>query len=431
VEGIVALVAVIATFVTPVVIVREVLAYRERKARLALAPTPRALPPGTEAELAEAKAERDRLRERVENLESIVCNVDYSLNQKLGRLIDEQRAALGGPPPPTASADGPPLPSSSRTPPPPAPPPPAAPSPAPPAPSPPAVAPVDLGRTATAALIAAPTPSLGGLQPGAVLANRYKIERLLGRGGMGAVYLAHDEVLGDAVAVKVIASAFAADEPALLERFRREAAAARKVTSPNVIRIHDLGEARPGLLYLSMEYFPGRTLAEIITARGSVPLADCLDYLRQICAGLAAAHDAGVIHRDLKPHNVLVGERGVVKLIDFGLAKATTASLTATGLLLGTPHYMAPEQVRGQAVDAQSDLYSLGALAYHLVAGRPPFTGDNPIAIGFAHCSEPAPAVTALRPDVPAPVAAIIAAALAKAPADRPRSVAEFRAALG
>jgi serine/threonine protein kinase len=203
---------------------------------------------------------------------------------------------------------------------------PSAPSPAPPAPSPPAVAPVDLGRTATAALIAAPTPSLGGLQPGAVLANRYKIERLLGRGGMGAVYLAHDEVLGDAVAVKVIASAFAADEPALLERFRREAAAARKVTSPNVIRIHDLGEARPGLLYLSMEYFPGRTLAEIITARGSVPLADCLDYLRQICAGLAAAHDAGVIHRDLKPHNVLVGERGVVKLIDFGLAKATTAS---------------------------------------------------------------------------------------------------------
>jgi hypothetical protein len=132
--------------------------------------------------------------------------------------------------------------------------------PAPPAPSPPAVAPVDLGRTATAALIAAPTPSLGGLQPGAVLANRYKIERLLGRGGMGAVYLAHDEVLGDAVAVKVIASAFAADEPALLERFRREAAAARKVTSPNVIRIHDLGEARPGLLYLSMGVLPGPDL---------------------------------------------------------------------------------------------------------------------------------------------------------------------------
>ncbi len=408
-EGIVALVAVIATFVTPVVIVREVLAYRERKARLALDRERPALPPGTGDELAAAKAERDRLRERVENLESIVCNVDYSLNQKLGRMLDEQRAAQVATtaPPPTVTAA--PATAAPATPPPP-----------------------DLARTATAAVSATPPgPAVGALGPGVILANRYKIERLLGRGGMGAVYLAHDEVLGDPVAVKVIASAFAADEPALLERFRREAAAARKVTSPNVIRIHDLGEARPGLLYLSMEYFPGRTLAEIITARGVVPLADCLDYLRQICAGLAAAHDAGVIHRDLKPHNVLVGERNVVKLIDFGLAKATTSTLTATGLLLGTPHYMAPEQVRGQAVDAQSDLYALGALAYHLFAGRPPFTGDNPIAIGFAHCSDPVPAVTALRPEVPPAVAAMVTAALAKAPIDRPRSVAEFRAALG
>jgi len=257
------------------------------------------------------------------------------------------------------------------------------------------------------------------------------IERLLGRGGMGAVYLAHDEVLDDTVALKIIASAFAADEAALVDRFRREAAAARKVSSPNVIRIHDLGEARPGLLYLSMEYFPGRTLAEVITSRGLVPITDCVDYLGQICTGLAAAHDAGVIHRDLKPQNVLVGERNAVKLIDFGLAKATTGTgLTATGVLLGTPHYMSPEQVRGKNVDAASDLYSLGALAFHLVCGRPPFAGDNAIAIGFAHCTDAVPSPRALRSDVPATLDAMIVRALAKSPAERPRSAAEFRAAL-
>jgi eukaryotic-like serine/threonine-protein kinase len=169
----------------------------------------------------------------------------------------------------------------------------------------------------------------------------------------------------------------------------------------------------------------------VITARGLVPIADCVDILGQICHGLTAAHDSGVIHRDLKPSNVLVGERNAVKIIDFGLAKATAAEgLTATGMLMGTPYYMSPEQVRGKRVDAASDLYSLGALAYHLVTGRPPFSGENAIAVGFAHLSEMPTPPRQIRPDVPVELDAAILRALAKEPADRPRSPSELRAAI-
>ncbi len=407
-ELLIPIIAIIAVFGSPVVIVKEILAYRERRAKLALGQSmaaAKALPPGAADELIALKADRKVLLERVENLEAIVCGVDFELNQKLSKLIDEQRLLAESAVRPAPSGEPAPTPA-------------------------PAHAKGNLERTHTVA-VRAPSTAVSGLVPGDVLANRYRVERLLGRGGMGAVYLAHDEVLDDTVALKVISAAFAADEASLVERFRREAAAARKVSSPSVIRIHDLGEARPGLLYLSMEYFPGRTLAEVITTRGMVPITDCVDYLQQICTGLAAAHDAGVIHRDLKPQNVLVGERNAVKLIDFGLAKATTgAGLTGTGMLLGTPHYMSPEQVRGKNVDASSDIYSLGALAYHLVCGRPPFGGDNVIAVGFAHCTEVAPSPRTLRPEVPESLDTIIVKSLAKLPADRPRTANEFRAAV-
>ncbi len=357
----------------------------------------------TVKELEGLRGERKLLIERIENLETIVCGVDLELNQKLNKLIDEQRLVTSGAPasPPVAQPA-------------------------------PASVPVATDRTMTAPPSPPPRPmSAGALLPGDVLANRYRIQRLLGKGGMGAVYLAHDEVLGDVVALKVISSAWAADESAMVERFKREAAAARKVSSPNVIRIHDLGEARPGLLYLSMEYVQGRTLADVIGARGLVPVADCVDILGQICTGLAAAHDAGVIHRDLKPGNVLVGERNAVKIIDFGLAKATAAEgMTATGMLMGTPYYMSPEQVRGRRVDAASDIYSLGALAYHLVTGRPPFSGENAIAVGFAHLSEMPPPARQIRPEIPAELDQTITRALAKEPADRPHSAAEFKSAM-
>jgi eukaryotic-like serine/threonine-protein kinase len=362
--------------------------------------------------------ENKLLRERVENLESIVCSVDFELNQKLAKVIDEQRSLML----PAGAAGAPRVPSVND-----------------PTPSPQRTpgggssgantlgAAAALERTATAMAKVATPPLTTSLEPGQVLAQRYRVQRLLGKGGMGAVYLAEDEVLGELVALKVISSAFASDEVAMVARFRREAAAARKVSSPSVIRIHDLGEARPGLLYLSMEYFAGRTLTEVIAQRGVVPLKDVQDMLQQVGAGLEAAHQVGVVHRDLKPSNILVGERGAVKIIDFGLATTAVADgLTATGTMLGTPHYMAPEQVRGRPVDARSDIYALGALAYHLVCGRPPFAGDNPIAIGFAHISEPVVPPRILRKDCPVALDAAIVAALAKAPEDRPASARAF-----
>jgi protein kinase-like protein len=350
--------------------------------------------------------ENKLLRERVENLETIVCSVDFELNQKLAKVIDDQRSLIlpaGGAAGALAGdVAGSPKPAGGASP--------------------------AFDRTATAhgAARAAP-PSSTSLEPGQVLAQRYRVQRLLGKGGMGAVYLADDEVLGELVALKVISSAFAADEVAMTTRFRREAAAARKVSSPSVIRIHDLGEARPGLLYLSMEYFAGRTLTEVIAQRGVIPLKDAQDMLVQIGAGLEAAHHAGVIHRDLKPSNVLVGDRGMIKIIDFGLATTTVGDgLTATGAMLGTPNYMAPEQVRGKPIDARADIYAFGALAYHLVCGRPPFVGDNPIAVGFAHISEPVTPPRQLRKDVSPALDAAIVAALAKAPEDRPASAKAF-----
>ncbi len=408
------LMAILGAFGLPMYIAR--LRHEEKTKRLELEARSRG--GGADGGEVQRITEENRLlRERVENLESIVCSVDFELNQKLAKVIDEQRSVLqipaaapAGTAPPGKPAEAAPL-QEAR----------AAEAPAAGKP-----APLALDRTATSHG-PAPRALTTALEPGQVLAQRYRIQRLLGKGGMGAVYLADDEVLSELVALKVISSAFAADEGAMIARFRREAAAARKVSSPSVIRIHDLGEARPGLLYLSMEYFAGRTLAEVIAQRGIVPLDDARDILKQIASGLEAAHGAGVIHRDLKPSNVLVGERGAVKIIDFGLATTAMAEgLTATGTMLGTPHYMAPEQVRGKTVDARSDIYALGAVAYHLVCGRPPFSGDNPIAIGFAHLSEPPAPPRQLRKDCPPGLEAAILAALAKSPEERPASARAF-----
>jgi serine/threonine-protein kinase len=440
-EILVPIIAILMTFGLPMYWVKRRYDLREVERK-------RQLEGGPEAkELEGLRQERKLLAERIENLESIVCSVDYELNTRLARLAGEQARLESGMTPssrsgsPTGSGPRPlsdserlerggsggPGSGSGRA--------------APPSgglssvPMTASAARVDstaLDLRRAAARRAPPEPVTDELQIGHVLDNRYRIDRLIGRGGMGAVYLAHDEVLDELVALKVVSSAQSSDPTESADRFRREASAARKVMSPNVIRIHDLGQTRSGLLYISMEHFPGRTLADVMQTRGPLPLAELRDILGQVCDGLAAAHDAGVIHRDLKPHNILVGERRAVKIIDFGLAKSTfLRGMTATGLIMGTPHYMSPEQVKGEDVDAASDIYALGALAFHAATGQPPFDGNTPIAIGFAHLTQAPRDPRLLRPDLTEEMGQIILAALAKAPRERPRSAADFKKALG
>jgi serine/threonine-protein kinase len=345
-------------------------------------------------ELETLKQEKKLLEDRVRNLESIVCSVDLEINARLNRLALESKSQ------PQA------LPAMQR---------------------------MVVGASPTVPALRQPeAPPVASVAPGRVLLGRYHIERELGRGGMGAVFLARDAQLGEQVALKVIRATLSGEGMEAAERFRREASAARKITHPNVIRIHDMGEdAESGELFLSMEYFQGMTLAEVLRRRGALPLDEARDTLGQVCDGLEAAHRAGVIHRDLKPGNILVNERRQVKLIDFGLAKASfMAGMTATGLIMGTPEYMAPEQVRGRDCDARTDMYALGAVAYHVVTGHPPFLGDTPIAIGFAHCTTPVRPPREIRPDIPEAMNAAIVRALAKEPRDRFDTIAELRAGL-
>jgi serine/threonine protein kinase len=195
-----------------------------------------------------------------------------------------------------------------------------------------------------------------------------------------------------------------------------------------VIRIHDLGEDGP-LMFLSMEYVDGETLWSRVKTKGPLPVPQAREILSAIAAGVAAAHSAGVVHRDLKPQNVILGNGGrIVKVIDFGLAKSSfQAGQTATGIIQGTPEYMAPEQVRGMACDSRTDVYALGATAYYALTGRPPFQGDTPIAIGFAQVHDKARAPRELRPEIPANLEAAILRALDKDPAARFSDAEEWR----
>ena len=263
----------------------------------------------------------------------------------------------------------------------------------------------------------------------AALEGRYQVLKELGRGGMGIVFQAHDKQLKEQVAIKILSPLLSNNTDAL-ERLKREVSAARRVTHPNVIRIHDIAEVN-GLHYVSMEYFHGQNLKEFIRQSGMLSPLLAFQIASQLCEGLEAAHRQAVIHRDLKSQNIIINPSNQIKIIDFGLAHtAHLDGMTATGLIMGTPEYMAPEQVSGKKVDERADIYSLGIILYELFTGKVPFSGDSAIAIGFKQMKEDPPTPTAINPQLSPEVEKIILRALQKEPIHRYRSVSELRTEL-
>jgi uncharacterized RDD family membrane protein YckC len=261
------------------------------------------------------------------------------------------------------------------------------------------------------------------LPAGSALAH-YVVGEVLGAGGMGTVYLAHDTALDRPVALKVLRPEVAED-PTLAERFVREARAAARVSHPNLTHVYFVGSER-GLSYFAMEYCPGATLEATVTGEGPLPLERGLDVLVQAARGLAAAHGAGVVHRDVKPSNIMLLPDGRVKITDFGLAKSLRGDAAATGgRILGTPSYMSPEQVRGREVDARTDVYLLGLTAWFLFAGRPPFEAEQIGELIHDQLDAPLPPLRTLRGDLPPGLDGVLARMCAKDPAARPPTMEE------
>ena len=259
---------------------------------------------------------------------------------------------------------------------------------------------------------------------GSLFADRYRLERKLGSGGMADVWLAEDQELGRRVAVKILHERYANDEQ-FVERFRREATHAAGLSHPNIVSIYDRGVAE-GSYYIVMEYIEGRTLKELIVTRGPCPVQVAISYTRQILAALRYAHKNGIIHRDIKPHNVIVDREGRVKVADFGIARAGASEMTEAGSIVGTAQYLSPEQARGAPVDESSDLYSTGIVLYELLTGTVPFTGETPVEIAMKHLSQTPEAPSARRAEIPHDLDLVVLRALAKEPADRYRSAADL-----
>ncbi|MBA3736471.1 MAG: Stk1 family PASTA domain-containing Ser/Thr kinase [Actinobacteria bacterium] len=258
--------------------------------------------------------------------------------------------------------------------------------------------------------------------------GRYRIVRKLGMGGMANVYLAEDEVLGRRVAIKILNDRHAGDEQ-FVERFRREAKNAASLSHPNIVSIYDRGEAE-GTYYIAMEYLDGRSLKELIVARGPAPIHLAVDYARQILAALRFAHRHGIVHRDIKPHNVLVDGEGRLKVTDFGIARAGVSQMTEAGSIIGTAQYLSPEQAKGAPVDQTSDLYSVGVVLYELLTGVVPFSGDTPVEIAMKHLSTVPEPPSAKRADIPRDLDMVVMRALAKDPSERYQSAEEMDADL-
>ena len=258
--------------------------------------------------------------------------------------------------------------------------------------------------------------AIGALTQGAVIGARYEILSPLGRGGMGMVYKAHDRMLDETVAIKVLRSEFV-NTVEMGQRFRHEIKLARKVSHRNVCRIHEYGEDG-GLRFISMEYLEGTDLKQEMRRQGGLLADQAFDIAIQVAEGLQAIHDVGIIHRDLKTPNLMRDARGVVRLMDFGIAKTSeetgTGSLTVTGAVMGTPEYMSPEQCRGEKIDARSDIYSLGVVDYELFTGQVPFRGDTPVATIFKQVQDPVPLTGDVARHLPPALVPVLSRLLAK-----------------
>jgi beta-lactam-binding protein with PASTA domain/tRNA A-37 threonylcarbamoyl transferase component Bud32 len=252
--------------------------------------------------------------------------------------------------------------------------------------------------------------------------GRYRIVRKLGAGGMANVYLAEDEDLGRRVAIKILNDRYANDD-LFIERFRREAKSAAALSHPNIVSVYDRGEAE-GTYYIAMEVIEGRSLKELIMTRGPLPIAQALAYTHEILDALRFAHRHGIIHRDIKPHNILIGER--LKVTDFGIARAGASQMTEAGSIMGTAQYLSPEQARGAPVTASSDLYSAGIVLYEMLTGKVPFSGDSAIEIAMKHLNDPPKPPSKIRPEIPDELDAVVLRALSKNPEDRYQTAEEF-----
>ena len=265
---------------------------------------------------------------------------------------------------------------------------------------------------------------------GELLAGRYELQDVVGSGGMSSVYRARDTVLERTVAIKILHEQYS-DDPEYVERFRREARALAQLNHPNIVTVIDRGEFE-GRQFIVFEHVEGENLKELVDREGQLPVDRALALVHQVARGLAFAHDHGVIHRDVKPHNVLIDEDGVAKVTDFGIARSLEPAdgLTETGTLLGTSEYIAPEQASGARVDERSDQYSLAVVLYELLTGEPPYAGDNFMAVAMKHIQQPVPSVRDVRPDVAPRIDAIVSRAMAKRPDDRFPSTEAMMAAL-
>ena len=269
---------------------------------------------------------------------------------------------------------------------------------------------------------------MSALGPGTIVDSRYRIVSRLGAGGMADVFLAEDQQLGRQVALKLLYQRFAED-PGFVERFRREAQAAAGLQHPNVVSVYDRGSF-DGTYYIAMEYLPGRSLKQLIREEAPLDPVRAIDITIQILKAARFAHRRGVIHRDLKPHNVIVDQADNAKVTDFGIARAGASDMTETGSIMGTAQYLSPEQAQGHAVSAGSDLYSIAVVLYEMVTGRVPFDAESAVTIALKHVSEAPPPPTVVNPSVPPELEQVLMWGLNKNPVDRPANADQFITAL-